>query len=146
MKTLTKKYKWLVLALSVAAIRSLTLEAQEQPYTFTTIAGNLPRGALDGLSATSRLFNPTSVAVDQSNNVYVADFQNNTIRKITPGRVVSTIAGLAGIAGSADGTAHSARFSTPSGIAADNAGNLFVADFGNHTIRKITPEGEVSTF
>ena len=85
------------------------------------------------------------MAVDGTGNVYVADSGNHTIRKITPAGVVTTLAGLAGNFGSADGTGSDARFQDPSSVAVDSAGNVYVADFGNHTIRKITPAGVVTT-
>jgi sugar lactone lactonase YvrE len=85
------------------------------------------------------------VAVDQSNNVYVADENNHTIRKVTPAGVVTTLAGLAGQTGSADGTGSVARFRYPSSVAVDLAGNVYVADSANYTVRKITPSGEVTT-
>ena len=81
-------------------------------------------------------------------NVYVADTDNDTIRKVTPAGVVTTLAGLAGNAGSADGTKSAARFNNPTGVAVDSAGNVYVADDGNDTIRKVTPVGanwEVTT-
>src|SRR5205807_775838 len=86
------------------------------------------------------------VAVDSAGNVYVADGGNTTIRKITPSRVVSTFAGLAGSNGSTDATGSDARFNNPAGVAVDSAGNVYVADTGNHTIRKITASGVVSSF
>ena len=75
----------------------------------------------------------------------MADQFNHTIRKITPAGVVSTLAGLAGTVGSTDGTGSAARFFYPEGIGVDSAGTVYVADQFNHTIRKITPAGEVST-
>jgi hypothetical protein len=75
------------------------------------------------------------VAVDSAANVYVADTHNSTIRKVTPAGVVTTPAGLAGSPGSAGGTASAARFNDPSGVAVDSAGNVYVADSGNSTIR-----------
>src|SRR5439155_7430643 len=85
-----------------------------------------------------------------SGNVYVADsnnhwIHNHTIRKITPAGVVTTLAGLAETVGSDDGTGSAARFNGPSGVATDSSGNVYVADRGNHTIRKITPAGVVTT-
>ena len=85
------------------------------------------------------------MAVDGTGNVYVADSYNRTIRKVTPGGVVTTLAGMAGSWGSADGTGSAARFNYPSGVAVDSAGNVYVADTGNHTIRKVTPAGVVTT-
>ena len=79
-------------------------------------------------------------------NVYVADSRNSAIRKISSAGVVSTFAGLTGSPGSADGVGSTARFRDPIGLAADGSGNLYVADTGNYTIRKITPVGVVSTF
>jgi sugar lactone lactonase YvrE len=87
---------------------------------------------------------PTGVAVDGSGNVFVADAGSNLIRKITPGGVVSTFAGT-GAAGSADGTALTATFNNPTGVAVDPAGNVYVADRVNNLIRKITAAGAVST-
>src|SRR5207245_241671 len=81
--------------------------------------------------------------------VYVADTFNYTIRKITPDGVVTTLAGSAGQPGSADGTGSAARFGSrslaPQGVAVDLAGNVYVADTGNFTIRKVTPDGSVTT-
>jgi hypothetical protein len=85
------------------------------------------------------------VAVDSAGNVYVADTNNDTIRKITPSGIVSTFAGLAGSNGSDDGTGSAARFNYPTGVAVDSVGNVYVADTNNHTIRKITPSRVVST-
>ena len=115
------------------------------PYTFATLAGNEPQGS-DGTGAGARFSAPEGVAVDNSGNVYVADTENNTIRKVTPAGVVTTFAGREGPGGSADGTGAAAQFQTPYGIAIDGSGNLYVADSGNDTIRKITPAGVVTTF
>ena len=117
----------------------------------TTLAGlsNRP-GSVDGsgfIPGTAAQFNgPTGVAVDSSDNVYVADTNNHTIRKITPAGVVTTFAGLVGSSGTTDATGTGARFNFPGGIAVDRlSGTIFVADTNNHTIRKILPDGTVST-
>ncbi|MCX6996216.1 MAG: hypothetical protein NTV49_03820, partial [Kiritimatiellaeota bacterium] len=88
---------------------------------------------------------PYHVAVDSAGNVYVADYNNHTIRKVTAAGMVTTLAGSAGNRGSADDTGSAARFDYPIGVAVDGAGNLFVADQYNHKIRKVTAAGVVTT-
>jgi sugar lactone lactonase YvrE len=113
----------------------------------TTVAGLAATpGTADGSGPAARFSFPTGVVADGAGNIYIADSANHTIRKITPAGVVSTLAGRAEVSGSADGSGPNARFSAPQGLAADAAGNLYVADTSNHTIRKITPDGRVSTF
>src|SRR5207302_1125096 len=102
-------------------------------------------GNVDGVGASARFNTPFGVATDSAGNVYVADTFNNTIRKITPAGVVTTLAGTAGVAGSTDATGAAARFTSPESVATDSAGNVYVADTGNNTIRKITPAGVVTT-
>jgi sugar lactone lactonase YvrE len=101
--------------------------------------------SFDGTAANANFHQPEGLAVDANRNVFVADAWNHTIRKITQSAVVTTLAGLAGNPGSVDGTNSKARFNRPSGVALDNLGNLFVTDSLNHTIRKITPSGLVTT-
>jgi sugar lactone lactonase YvrE len=84
------------------------------------------------------------LAVDGSGNVYVADAVSHTIRKVTPAGVVSTFAGSAFASGSVDGKGGAARFQSPSDVAVDTIGNVYVSD-GSRTIRRITPDGVVST-
>lgn len=111
----------------------------------TTFAGSGSAGYNDANGASAQFNGPRGVAVDASGNVYVSDTGNGRIRKITPTRDVTTFAG-SGFSGTTDGPGSSARFNYPEGLAVDAAGNLYVADRQNHRIRKITPEGEVSTF
>jgi sugar lactone lactonase YvrE len=110
----------------------------------STFAGTEYRsGSADGTGADARFSSPKGVAVDGAGNVFVTD--KNAIRKITPAREVSTFAGAADSPGSSDGIGGAARFFAPSGMAADGAGNLWVADTGNNTIRKVTSAGVVTT-
>ena len=113
----------------------------------STIAGlpNEGNGSADGAGDVARFFSPNAVAIDRTGNVYVADTHNSTIRFITTAGQVSTLAGVAGFPGSADGTGSEAQFGLPGGVAVDAAGNVYVADTYNYTIRKITPYGVVST-
>ena len=113
----------------------------------TTFAGqDGVRGSSDGTGVIARFNEPNGIAIDSSDNLYVTDFGNHTIRKITPAGVVTTFAGTAGATGSSDGTGVATRFNSPSGIAIDRENNLYVADSENFTIRKITPASVVSTF
>ena len=103
------------------------------------------QGSANASGAAATFNVPIGVAVDAANNVYVADYFNSTVRKITPNGVVTTFAGAAGQPGSTDGPGSAARFATPQGLAVDGAGNLYVADKSANTIRKISPAGSVST-
>jgi sugar lactone lactonase YvrE len=112
----------------------------------TTLAGTAGMtGSVDGTSTVAHFYFPDGVAVDSAGNVYVADGYNSTIRKVTAAGVVTTLAGAAGIVGSADGTGAAARFYIPSGVAVDSAGNVYVADKYNHIIRKVTAAGVATT-
>ena len=115
-----------------------------EPYSVATLAG-FPPGSVDGTGTGAQFNEPNGVAVDTSGNVYVADSANNTIRKITSAGVVTTLAGLAGSPGTAEGTGTAAQFSFPSGVAVDTSGNVYVADTNNCTVREITPAGVVTT-
>jgi sugar lactone lactonase YvrE len=105
----------------------------------------LAHAADDGIGSAARFFSPAGVAVDRADNVFVADGANNRIRKVTAMGVVTMLAGGPRSLGSADGTGSAARFNFPHGVAVDRAGNLFVADCGNATVRKVTPAGVVTT-
>ncbi len=114
--------------------------------TVTTLAGTAyAPGSADGTGSEARFDLPLGIAVDAQGNVYVADTGNNTVRKITVGGVVTTLAGTAGASGATDGTGGAAGFKSPAGIATDAAGNVYVADAGNGMIRIITSAGVVST-
>ncbi len=104
-------------------------------------------GTADGTGAGARFYGPSGIASDEAGNLYVADAINDTIRKVVIATgAVSTFAGAPGQYGSVDGTGAAARFYGPSGLASDGTGNLYVADRGNHTVRKIViATGAVST-
>ncbi len=110
------------------------------PYTFTTFAGIAGvAGSNNGTGSFARFANPTGMAIDHAGNLYISDTGNLTIRKVTPTGTVTTLAGLVGGRGSADGTNSGALFSYPEGIAVDSAGTLYVGEWQYSTIRKVTP-------
>ena len=116
------------------------------PYTFNVFVGMAgSSGSTNGTGSAARFNLPSGAAVDSAGNVYVADTGNSTIRKVTPAGVVTTMAGKAGKTGSANGKGSAARFFFPNGAAVDTAGNVYVADTDNNTIRKVTPTGAVTT-
>lgn len=102
-------------------------------------------GTADGIGSAARFNNPTGIAVDATGNQIVSDSANHTIRSVTPAGLVSTIAGTPGVAGHADGPSGSASFNAPTGVAVGPNGDIYVGDTGNHTIRRITPAGDVTT-
>lgn len=127
-----------------SAIRKVVLSSQ----AVTTLAGSLGTGgSADGTGAAARFAAPRGVVYDGSANLYVADTSNHTVRKVVVANgAVTTVAGSAGMSGSNDGTGASARFKSPYGITADLAGNLYVTDTDNHTLRKIVAaSGAVTT-
>jgi RHS repeat-associated protein len=113
--------------------------------TTSTFAGTGLVGSTDGAAISASFRHPSGLAIDGSGNIYVSDQYNHKIRKITPLGVVSTLAG-SGVSGYADGTGTAATFNNPTGLACDVSGNVYVADYGNHRIRKITPGGTVTLF
>lgn len=125
-----------------SVIRMIT-KATGQVSTYAGTVGQT--GTADNVR-TQALFNgPTSVAVDSSGNVYVADFSNNTIRKISAAGNVTTLAGAPGVGGDADGSGTHALFNQPYQLAVDGSGNVYVADTYNHAVRVISTAGAVTT-
>jgi len=138
----------------VACVLALLLDScakERQPPTLagwrarvTTLAGDGSPGFQDGAAREARFNDPFGVAVARDGSVYVADAgESNRVRKITPRGEVSTLAG--GREGYADGAGAAAAFNTPSALALDRDGNLYVADTGNNRIRRVTPDGQVTT-
>ena len=119
-------------------IRKLT------PNGDVSILASVGFGFADGPAAVARFNNPIGVAVDKVGNVFVADSENHRIRKISPDGEVTTLAG-SGLPGLVNGSGTMAQFNFPFGVAVDETGNVFVADSANHTIRKISPDREVTT-
>ncbi len=121
--------------------------------TISTIAGNHSFGhgySGDGSPATgAQLYLPSAAAVDASGNVYIADLNNNVIRKVNTSGIISTIAGNfsygAGYSGDG-GAATAAELDAPTGVAVDASGNVYVADETNNVIRKINTSGIISTY
>jgi len=127
-----------------------TVRRVTQAGVVTTLAGTAQSpGLVDATGAAARFNQVHGVATDTAGNAYIADESNNVIRKLTPAGVVTTFAGGGSVggttAGFVDGTGTAALFSAPVGIAVDASGNVYVADYLNWAIRKITPAGVVST-
>ncbi|HEX3626625.1 MAG TPA: NHL repeat-containing protein [Verrucomicrobiae bacterium] len=123
------------LALAQISLSAYCQPVYPSPYLFTTIEEK----------SESQPFYPKSVAVDPAGNVYFSDAKTQVICRIAPSGVVNIVAGQSGICGSTDGIGSQARFRNPRGIAIDTTGNIYVADTGNNTIRRITPDGGVTT-
>jgi len=111
----------------------------------STLAGTGQQGRLDNAGTTATFNQPTGIALDAAGNIYIGDAGNDRIRKITPAGVVTTLAG-SDSTGYTDGPGATAAFFHPEGITLDAAGNVYVADAGNNLIRKVGPDGTVSTF
>lgn len=113
--------------------------------TVSTFAGTGSIGSADDIGTAATFYYPAGMAVDGDDNLYVADYGNNKIRKITPDGTVSTFAGT-GVASATEGTALAAEFNGATGVCVDSFGNVFVADYYNNKIRKIDTLGNVTTF
>jgi len=102
-------------------------------------------GHVDAIGTAARFNNPTGLAIDANDVLFVTDTASSTVRKITPDRDVTTLAGSAGVPGSADGEGNDARFNAPQGVCVSTGGQIYVADTGNHIIRQIDVSGVVIT-
>lgn len=111
----------------------------------TTLAGGSGTGTTDGTGTAAKFHEPRGIAIDSSDTMYVADYENHMVRKVTSGGVVTTLAGGADVSGNTDGQGTAARFMALQGIALDTAGNIYVTESGNRDVRKITASGLVTT-
>lgn len=123
-----------------------SIRKMQPPSTVTTFAGALDQsGSADGVGAAARFGRPMGLAVDKQGYLFVADANSHTIRRVAPDGTVTTYSGQTGLAGSTDGSAAVARFSQPTDVAVDASGNVFVADNPAHVVRRIAPDGMVTT-
>ena len=129
----------------VADTRNNLIREIDTDGNVITYAGSGNYGTSDGFRASSTFGNPTGIDVGEDGIVYVADHLTHIIRKIDVSGFVTTLAGAAYLPGSSDGPGSSARFYRPYGLSLDNDGNILVADEWNHLIRKVTPDGVVTT-
>ena len=121
------------------------LEGPSDRYRMvSTMAGSDLAGFVDGIGSVAKFNNPSGIVIDTEGNLFVSDYSNHCIRKITPRGVVSTYAGT-GQPGASNGYRLKAGFNHPYGLAIDSEGNLYVGDVANHRIRKISPDGMVTT-
>jgi sugar lactone lactonase YvrE len=123
------------------AVRKITPLAEVS--TFAGLAG--VAGTNNGAADDARFNSPEGICVDHDGNVFVTEIGSHTIRRITPGGIVSLVAGLPGVSGTNDGNGSAARFNVPVTVQVNENGFLFVGDFANHTVRVITPAGDVTT-
>jgi len=128
---------------AVALILNLRSGTAQSTLYVTTVAGISSAGFSDGQGVSARFNAPLGIAIDGGGDIIVADFRNGRVRRVTTGGAVSTIAG--GPSGYANGNGELARFYGPAGVAIDAAGNIIVADYGNHRIRRIDPARNVTT-
>jgi len=142
--------KCLCCILTIPALLLVCSAGERSPGTFTisTVAGNGVAGySGDGGSAiVAELNDPNGVAVDAAGNVYIAEYLNARVRKVTPNGTITTVAGtgVAGFGGDG-GPATDALLNEPFRVALDNAGNLCISDYGNYRVRKVTSDGIITT-
>ena len=132
--------------LSCAGLLPCELSGQSSGgnYTFSTLAGSR-QGYVDAKGSAAEFHAPEGIAVDRNGNLYVTEYRNHTIRKIAADGTVTTIAGRHDTSGSMDGPGPEARFLHAHGVAVGEDLTVYVCDYGNHTIRKISPSGDVTT-
>lgn len=130
----------------IADAQNHTIRLLASDGTVTTYAGTAGRpGQLDGDKAAALFNQPNGLALASNGTLYVADYGNSCIRAIAPGGAVSLLAGQYAAHGFTNGTGNAATFYLPVGLAVNTAGNLVVAEAGNHVIRQVSPTGVVTT-
>jgi len=134
------------IVLTLLFVTQLNLNGFAQFGFIKTVAGNGTSGNAGdgGLAISAQLNEPAAVAIDTQGNFYIADYFNGRIRKVTPAGIISTVAG-GGVSLDEGVQATAARLSIVEGVAVDTAGNIYVADTGNHRVRKVTPAGLITT-
>jgi sugar lactone lactonase YvrE len=115
------------------------------PPSVKLLAGRTD-GYVDGPAKDARFRNPFAMAFDPNGNLYFTDFVGHTLRKLSAAGLVSTVAGKPDVPGGVDGIATDAQFFRPTGVCVGASGNIYVADYSNHAIRRVTPTGTVTTF
>lgn len=130
--------------LFVCELNNHTVRKVTPAGAVSTLVGNGIPGQADGPGPEARLNSPAGLAIDSTGHLYVADWGNHRIRKVTPDGHVTTLAG-SGAAGFLDGPGVAARLHYPRALAVDLAGYLFVTEQGNHSIRRVAPDGSILT-
>ncbi|MBI4404879.1 MAG: SMP-30/gluconolactonase/LRE family protein [Deltaproteobacteria bacterium] len=120
---------------------------ESSSHNISTYAGNGTYGFSGdgGLATKATLYSPSGIHIDSSGNIYVADTSNHRIRKVDAGGIIATVAGNGLVGYSGDGMATNVKLSSPSGIAGDSSGNFYIADSGNHRVRKVDVNGKLTT-
>ena len=131
---------------AVFATRTRVRRLSADLSTISALAGSTSSGSADGVGSAAAFDGLRGLTHDSAGNIYVADSNNATVRRIAPDGTVTTLAGSPGQAGSADGTGSAARFQTPTGIVLGNDGDLYVADASAARIRRVTLAGVVTTY
>lgn len=141
---MTSNYNKIIITVALLCYQSL---AMAQAPLITTIAGSVSGYSGDGGTATAaKLAYPAAVAIGDSGKLYIADKQNNCIRRISPTGIITTIAGVpTGGYGGDGGPATTARMNAPTGVAVDAAKNIYIADQGNNCIRRVSATGIITT-
>lgn len=123
-------------------VRAIAYPRDAVLKTVSVVAGSRAKGFVDGPSGKNKLAEPRGVDAGADGALYIADYENNRLRRAAPGGAVTTVIG-SGLEGVADGTGTTARLARPRGVAVGPSSTVYVSD--NHTIRRVTPEGEITT-